>query len=257
MQWRRVSVSDNRLLSLTPICSYCRAAVLREIKVFPLVRVHGIRMDGIAAVVAAPSNCRQKKSPERLDGEVKRGKLGHQPEHLPAANGLSGGENGVRGQATGIIRSDELAVDRLECEELTGRAGAGRLLRLGVSPLLSQLRLSSRWRTGRCDRPTCGTGRAGSGSTPAPSHPKHQGAARSHRFPDSALRACGAQTLFPGQHTVLQRLSVRVRILRHSQSLRPQPAPENARADHSTELDKLLECASSGWLYFVDDHVLY
>ncbi|MFZ2136221.1 MAG: hypothetical protein WAV78_04685, partial [Xanthobacteraceae bacterium] len=30
VQWRRVSVSDNRLLSLTPICSYCRAAVLRD-----------------------------------------------------------------------------------------------------------------------------------------------------------------------------------------------------------------------------------
>ena len=51
-------------------------------------------------------------------------------------------------------------------------------------------------------------------------------------FPAAGLRAGPDQPLLSGQHPVLQRLPLPVRVLRHPGALRPRPAPEDARADH-------------------------
>src|SRR5271170_3125925 len=78
-------------------------------------------MNRVPAVVAAASDCRQKKSSERLNGEVRKGRLGQQLEHLPSRDNPGVAVNGVRDPASGIDCSDEVAGFCLKSIVLTCR----------------------------------------------------------------------------------------------------------------------------------------
>ena len=109
--------------------------------------------------------------------------------------------------------------------------GAGRAVGVGSARDVPGLRLPSRRRNGRRDGPDRPRDRREPGPSAATGRRPDQGPAAAHRVSAAGLRQGAVRQLSARHGAVLLRLPVSLRVLRHSGSLRPPAAHEDAAAD--------------------------